>query len=210
MNIKSILIFLLLFFFCFNLNAGVISGPTTDPAANSVPVFTDKKTVTSSPVTINPSTGEMTIPETGTSRFNNVVITNLTLSVSLGTDDTFTGTVIKDLNAGETITQWDLIRISSDGKLYQADANAAGEFPAWGIATAAGTADNALTILLQGTVRNDGWSWTVGGLIYLSTTAGGLTQTAPSTTGDAVQVVGVATTATTAYFIFTGYNTIAP
>jgi hypothetical protein len=42
-----------------------------------------------------------------------------------------------------------------------------------------------------GTARLDSWAWTIGGLIYLSTSAG-LTQTAPSATDDVIQVIGVA------------------
>src|SRR3546814_16932056 len=49
-------------------------------------------------------------------------------------------------------------------------------------------------ILREGPVRNDAWSWTPGGTIYLSTTPGGLTQTAPSATTEKVQQVGFALT----------------
>ena len=49
-------------------------------------------------------------------------------------------------------------------------------------------------------MRDDTWTWTVGGLIYVSTTTGTLTQTAPSGTGDQVQVVGYATHADRMYF----------
>jgi hypothetical protein len=49
-----------------------------------------------------------------------------------------------------------------------------------------------------GTARDDTWNWTVGGLIYASTTGttgNTLTQTAPSGTDDVVQIVGVAKSA---------------
>jgi hypothetical protein len=45
---------------------------------------------------------------------------------------------------------------------------------------------------MYGWARDDSWSFTTGGLVYASITAGALTQTAPSGTGDQVQVVGVA------------------
>jgi len=54
------------------------------------------------------------------------------------------------------------------------------------------SADEACSMLVHGRVRDDDWNWTVGGLIYASTTAGALTQTAPSGSSDIVQVVGVA------------------
>jgi hypothetical protein len=44
----------------------------------------------------------------------------------------------------------------------------------------------------MGLARDDSWDWTIGGLVYASTTAGELTQTPPSGTGDQVQVLGVA------------------
>ena len=54
----------------------------------------------------------------------------------------------------------------------------------------------------MGVVRNDTWNWTIGpgvsGLIYASvtaTTGNTLSQTAPSATGDQVQVVGHAISA---------------
>ena len=42
-------------------------------------------------------------------------------------------------------------------------------------------------------LRDDSYAgWTVGGLLYLSTTAGAITQTAPSGTDDVIQILGVA------------------
>ena len=110
-------------------------------------------------------------------------------------DDRYRGVTISGLNAGENITQWDAVYFDqTDSEYKQADADAANEFPARGIAVAAGTDGNELIVLIRGYIRNDGWNWTVGGTIYLDdTTAGGLTQTAPSDSGDAVQVLGWAT-----------------
>ena len=120
-------------------------------------------------------------------------------------DDTYTGAIVLKMTAGEVITQWDTVYYDfTTGEVYQADADAAGEFPAVGVAVAAGTDGNALTVLKSGFVRNDGWNWSAGA-IYLSDTAGGLTQTAPSTSGDAHQLVGFAVTDDEAYFNFTGH-----
>ena len=44
------------------------------------------------------------------------------------------------------------------------------------------------------------WNWTVGGIIYLSTTPGALTQTAPSATDDVVRVCGWAVNADTVFW----------
>lgn len=65
------------------------------------------------------------------------------------------------------------------------------------------SADASGNYLLLGIARNDAWNWTVGGLIYLSTTGttgNTLTQTAPSGTDDVVQIMGVATHSDRMYF----------
>jgi hypothetical protein len=83
----------------------------------------------------------------------------------------------------------------SDSKLWKADADASTTMPVIGMAIASINSDASGFFLQHGFARDDTWNWTVGGLIYASTTAGGLTQTAPSGSGDQVQVVGVAWTA---------------
>lgn len=115
-------------------------------------------------------------------------------TVEPGTDDTFTGETMSGLLAGDTIAQWDLVYLDSTSGRFEftdADATATAGPVAIYMATAAGTDGNALTVLRQGIVRNDGWTWTGAGKpLYVSTTAGGLTETAPSGTGDVVRVVG--------------------
>lgn len=129
----------------------------------------------------------------------------------LSTDNTKSGFLISGKNAGETISQWDVVYFdAASTEWLQADADVSGEWPARGIAIAAGTDGNELTVLVQGTIRNDAWNWTVGGTIYLSDTASGLTQTAPSTSGDCVQVLGWAITADIIYFNASGHWVEAP
>jgi len=127
-----------------------------------------------------------------------------TISVSgaLGTDDTCEGIQIAGLNAGATIAQWEAVYMGGSSKWLLADANGSSTYPAQGLAVAAYVDTNAALVLVQGTVRNDAWNWTIGGAIYLSTTPGALTQTAPSTSGDKIQRVGYALTADIAYFDF--------
>lgn len=115
-------------------------------------------------------------------------------------DDTFSGITMPGVTAGETLTQWDVCYIKSDGKAWKADYNAIATASAILIATAAISANATGTFGVLGLVRNDGWSaWTVGGLVYLSTT-GGITQTAPTGTDDVVQVLGVAYAAKIIFF----------
>jgi hypothetical protein len=118
------------------------------------------------------------------------------VSAALGTDDTYDASLqIAGLNAGATIAQWEAVYIGSSSTYLLADANGSGTYPAVGLAVAGYSSTNAAIVVCRGTVRNDAWNWTPGGNIYLSVTAGALTQTAPSTTGDKVQVIGVALTA---------------
>lgn len=123
-------------------------------------------------------------------------------NAALGTDDTWSGRAVSGRNAGASIAQWELVYPGGSGTWLLADADGTGTYPARGIAVAAYSDTDPAVILRSGTVRNDAWDWTPGGTLYLSTTAGGLTQTAPSTTGDIVQAVGFAITADIADFDF--------
>lgn len=117
---------------------------------------------------------------------------------SLASDDTFTGNVISGLNNSGGVTQWDAVYLNSSSQWVKADANGSGTYPAVGIATSTQSTGAATTVLILGVFRDDGGTaWTPGGTLYLSTTAGALTQTPPSTTGDKVQVIGTALAAHT-------------
>lgn len=126
----------------------------------------------------------------------------ISLTAAHTSDDTYTGAAITGLNAGATIAQWEAVYLGGSSTWLLADANGSGTYPARGLAVAAYVSTNPATILTYGTVRNDAWNWTIGGAIYLSGTAGALTQTAPSTSGDQVQVIGYALTADIAFFDF--------
>lgn len=117
------------------------------------------------------------------------------------TDHTATGLTAQML-AGGTIGAFETVCIhTTTDEVVISDADAIATMPVIGIAPAA-IADTATgTILLQGFIRDDTWNWTLGGILYAdNTTAGGMTQTAPSGTGDLVQAVGVALSADVVYF----------
>lgn len=115
-------------------------------------------------------------------------------------DHTFSGPSVT-LTAGEALAFPEVVYVKSDGKMGKADADAAATAPVFAMASATISSDAAGVFILPGSfVRDDTWTWTVGGLIYLSTTAGALTQTAPSGTDDVVQVVGIATHADRMWF----------
>lgn len=120
-------------------------------------------------------------------------------------DDEYNGVTISGADCGENLTQWDTVFINNDADIWhQADATAASsEYPAHGLAVAACTDTNPATILTQGIVRNEGWTGlTVGGAVYLGETDGALTQTAPSTSNDCVQIIGWAISDSEIYFDF--------
>ena len=96
----------------------------------------------------------------------------------------------------------DLCYMAADGDLEFADADADTSMPGLYMALATITAASSGEWMIMGVVRNDTWNWTIGpgvsGLIYASvtaTTGNTLSQTAPSATGDQVQVVGHAISA---------------
>ena len=97
------------------------------------------------------------------------------------------------LTAGENVAFGDVCYFKSDGKAWKADASAISTAPATYLAAAVISADAAGVFLRDGFARDDTWSWTVGGKIYLSETAGAFTQTAPTTASSVTQVLGVAT-----------------
>ena len=119
---------------------------------------------------------------------------NLNIGVPLlaGTDHTTTGMTAQML-AGGAIAAFDLVCIhTTTQEVVEADASAAATSRVIGIAPAAISDTATGTVLLQGFVRDDTWTWTTGSPLYLSETAGAMTHTAPTTDGAFVQVVGVA------------------
>ncbi len=104
---------------------------------------------------------------------------------------------------GGNVVFGDVVFVAADGDLEFADADAAATMPGvmMALATIATTASGEF--LLHGYARNDTWTWTAGGLIYISvtgTSTNTLSQTAPVGAGDQVQVVGIATHADRIYF----------
>jgi hypothetical protein len=117
-----------------------------------------------------------------------------------GANATTTG-MTAEMLAGGTIGAMDAVCIHSvTQEVVIADASAVATARAIGFAPAAISDTETGTILLQGTVRDDTWTWTPGGAIYLSETGGSVTQTVPTTSGAFVQVVGVALSPVLMYF----------
>jgi len=95
--------------------------------------------------------------------------------------------------AGETITAGQAVTMkAADGYCYKADADDAALRPAVGIAGATTSTGNRLGVVTSGIVAGNS-SLTKAGAMYLSTTAGGVTQTQPSAYS---QTIGRAISAT--------------
>ncbi len=104
-------------------------------------------------------------------------------------------------SAGESVTIGQVLYIKSDGKFWKAKADSITTMECNALANGSVSANASGNFLLRGVIRNDSWTWTIGGKLYVSAaTAGALTQTRPATTGNQVQIVGYALSATVIYF----------
>ena len=88
--------------------------------------------------------------------------------------------------------------MNSDGNYEEADADDVATMPCVALALETGTGNKK--ILLQGYITNESWTWTPGGLVYVSPDTGELTQTIPLTSGQQVQIVGYASGTNTVFF----------
>ena len=102
--------------------------------------------------------------------------------------------------AGEMLTTGDLCYMKSDGKLWKADASSSTTIPALWICTGDMLPGEAFPFLEKGYIYDPSWTWTVGHMLYLSTTSGAITQTAPSSGGEYIQPIGIATKSNVIYF----------
>ena len=134
----------------------------------------------------------------GASTFAGNITLGETSTVSIGTpllpttDHTSTG-ITAEMLAGGAISAFDLVCIhTTTQEVVEADASAIATARVIGIAPAAISDTATGTILLQGFIRDDTWTWTTGSPLYLSETAGAMTHTAPTTDGAFVVVVGIA------------------
>jgi len=100
------------------------------------------------------------------------------------TDDKWTGITISIDTTGCSVGQ--AVYVDGTNSVLPADADAIATMPCIGICVAAGK------VLVLGVYRDDSvFALTTASKVYVSTTAGALTTTAPSGNADIVQVVGI-------------------
>jgi len=153
--------------------------------------------------------GQVIVGDSGHKAAATSILPNIAIGCStttLSADNTMScNKLVAEINAGETIAQYNLVYMKSDGKFWKAngDQTAGPLGPAVGITTAACTADAECIVCESGCIRDDAWSaLTIGGNVYLDDTAGALTQTANASSGDAHQVIGYAVSAVIINFNF--------
>ena len=113
-------------------------------------------------------------------------------------DDNVKGAGLKiSVTGGETIAEKRLVYLHSDGRWYQADADAAATMPVIGITCTLLRAGWKGEILLQGLIGSNTWTWTIGAPVYATSTPGTLSQTAPT---GIRQTMGYAVSSTLLYF----------
>lgn len=173
------------------LGSGVATWLATPSSANLASAVTDE---TGSGPLVFATSPTLTTPTINGAALNG----DMQVDGTPNTDDTWNGRSTNTFNAGATIAQFEAVYMdsSSTWQLTDADAITTAGSVVIALAAESGTSTNPLRVILPGTfVRNDAWNWTIGGTIYLSTTPGALTQTAPSGTDDVVRICGRAVTA---------------
>lgn len=109
------------------------------------------------------------------------------------------GGIHRNFTAAENLSAGDLCYLNSSNKMAKADADAASTSTNMlGLSTGVAAADSTQEFVLYGGLNEFG-SLTIGAPVYVSTTAGGVTQTAPTGTGDIVRIIGYAISATEIY-----------
>jgi hypothetical protein len=87
-----------------------------------------------------------------------------------------------------SLTAGNLYYYNSSGAWVATDADAASG--ATGLLAFALDTAPSKGMLIRGYIRNSGFSTTTGDILYVSTTTGGITTTAPSGTGDIIRIIG--------------------
>lgn len=108
---------------------------------------------------------------------------------------------LQTVTVGASVTAGQVLYVQSNGEYYPADAVSSTAMNAVAVATQSISLGGQCVILSGGLFTNPSWSWTVGGSLYVSSsTPGGLTQTQPSGSGNIIEYVGYAVSATEVYF----------
>ena len=101
--------------------------------------------------------------------------------------------IIFKFTAGATITPLSPVYLAADNLVEECNADAIATMPCIGVSVNAANvdADAVVEVLLLGLIRDDAFAFgTAGAPVYVSTTVGTMTSTAPSGEDEVVQVIG--------------------
>ena len=102
--------------------------------------------------------------------------------------------IIFTFRTGATVTPFSPVYIDDNNEVQECDADAIATMPCIGVSinTSNVTADNDIEVMLLGLIRHDSFTdfGAAGAPVFVSTTVGTMTTTAPSGTDDVVQIVG--------------------
>lgn len=122
---------------------------------------------------------------------------DIKLDSLLSADGKYSG-ITCDGVLGDTLAFGDLVYLNTTDQRWEladADAESSSGNVILAIVLSGGVDGNTRLLLLQGFIRENDWNFTsFGQALYVSTTAGDMSQTAPIDTGDIVRVVGYAGT----------------
>lgn len=125
---------------------------------------------------------------------------NLNFTTSLPINQSYSG-IVESGTVGENVVFGEVLYLKfSDGKWWKAKADAYATTPATRMALATISANTSGMLLIEGNVRHDSWSFAKNKVYLSAATSGSITTTQPSTTGNQIQVIGVAKTSTVMYF----------
>ena len=159
-----------------------------------------KKYLIVNPSTGSPTTQESTVDSSAGAGDSGKLIS---LDTSGKLDSSFMptgfGADTRTVTAGETLAAGDLIYLDSTPEAFKADANSDAK-AAVGFVLAGITAASSGTAYFGSGIISGLSGLTPGAKYYLSTTAGTIDTAKPNGTGDIIQQVGVALSATELYF----------
>lgn len=109
---------------------------------------------------------------------------------------------------GEAVVLGNAVYVTNTGTAFKADASAASTMPCVGIVQEATDPDNAANCIIRCAGILTGLGGLTPGSIYFADYAGGITASPPNNSGDRVQAVGFAVSATTLAVALSGVVTV--
>ena len=102
--------------------------------------------------------------------------------------------IIMTFQAGMTVTPFSPVYLGTDDEVHECDADAIATMPAIGVSinTSNVTDGNSIEVMLLGLIRDESFTdfGTNGAPVFVSTTVGTMSNTAPSGDDDVVQIIG--------------------